>query len=72
MLMSMNIASTGPTEHTKDVDEAEDEALAYIEGIVMGIHTVKDMYTEEDTRKAKQIEDSDKRSAMFMTNQAAS
>jgi hypothetical protein len=53
------------------VDKAEDEALAYIEGIVMGIHTVKDMYTKENTKEAKKIKDSDKRSAMFVTNKAA-
>jgi hypothetical protein len=58
------MASTEPTERTEDVDESEDEALA--EEIVQGIHT-----TEEDTREAKEIEHSDRRSAMFVTNQAA-
>jgi hypothetical protein len=72
MLISTNTASTGPIEHTKDVDKAEDKALAYIKGIVIRIHTVKDMYTEENTKKAKEIKDSDKRSAIFVTNQAAS
>jgi hypothetical protein len=72
MLISTNTASTGPIERTKDVDKAEDEALAHIKGIVMGIHTVKDMYTEENTKEAKKIKDSDKRSAMSVTNQAAS
>jgi hypothetical protein len=62
------MASTGPTERTEDVDKAEDKALAYTKEIVMGIHTTEDMYTEEDTREAKEIEDSDKRSAMFVTN----
>jgi hypothetical protein len=71
MLISTNIVSTGPIKRTEDVDEAEDEALAYIKGIVIGIHTVEDMYTEEDTREAKKIKDSDKRSAMSVTNQAA-
>jgi hypothetical protein len=71
MPISMNTASTRPIERTEDVDKAEDEALAHIEEIVMGIHTVEDMYTEEDTREAKEIEDSNKRSAMFVTNQAA-
>jgi hypothetical protein len=67
MLISINMASTGPTEHIEDVDKAEDKALAYTEETVQGTHI-----TEEDTRKAKKIEDSDKRSAMFVTNQAAS
>jgi hypothetical protein len=53
------------------VDKAEDEALAHIEGILIGIHTVEDMYTEENTREAKEIKDFNKRSAMFVTNQAA-
>jgi hypothetical protein len=71
MLMSINIASTGPTERTEDVDKAKDEALAYTEEIVIGIHTAEDMYTEEDTREAKEIEYSDKRSATFVINKAA-
>jgi hypothetical protein len=72
MLISTNTASTEPIERTKDIDKAEDKALAHIKRIVIGIHTVEDMYTEEDTRKAKEIKDSDKRSAMSVTNQAAS
>jgi hypothetical protein len=71
MPMSTSTASTGPTEHTEDMDEAEDEALAHIEEIVIGIHTVKDMHTEEDTREAKEIEDSDKKNATSVTNKAA-
>jgi hypothetical protein len=71
MLISTNTASTGLIKRTKDVNEAEDEALAHIKGIVIRIHTVENIYIEEDTREAKEIEDSDKRSAMFMTNQAA-
>ena len=71
MLISTNMASTRPTERTKDVDEAEDEASGHIKEIVIGIHTVEDMYTEEDTREAKEIKDSDKRSATFVTNKAA-
>jgi hypothetical protein len=67
----MNMASTRPTEHTEDVDKAEDEALAYIKKIVIGIYTAKDMYTKENTREAKEIKDSDKRSATFVTNKAA-
>jgi hypothetical protein len=66
MLISTNMASTGPTEHTEDVDEAEDEALAYTEEIVQGTHTA-----EEDTREAKEIEHSNRRSATSVTNQAA-
>jgi hypothetical protein len=53
------------------VNKAEDKALAYIEGIVIRIHTVEDMYTKENTREAKEIENSDKRSVMSVTNQAA-
>jgi hypothetical protein len=71
MLMSMNMASTGPTERTEDEDKAEDKALAHIEEIMIGIHTVEDMHIEEDTREAKEIEDSNKRSATFVTNKAA-
>jgi hypothetical protein len=63
----MNITSTRPTEHTKDMDKSEDKALAYTEEIVQVIHTV-----EEDIRKAKKIKHFDRRSAMFMTNQATS
>jgi hypothetical protein len=66
ILMSTNMASTRPTERTEDVGESEDKALAHIEEIVQGIHT-----TEKDTREAKEIEHSDRRSAMFVTNQAA-
>jgi hypothetical protein len=66
MPISTNIASTRPTEHTEDVDKSEDEALAYTEEIVQGIHTA-----EEDTKEAKKIKYSDRRRAMFVTNQAA-
>jgi hypothetical protein len=45
------------------VDEAEDKALAYTEETVQGTHT-----TEEDTKEAKEIKDSDKRSAISVTN----
>jgi hypothetical protein len=71
MLISTNTASTRPTKRTKDKDKAKDKALAYIEKIVIGIYTVEDMYTEEDTREAKEIKNSDKRSVTFMTNKAA-
>jgi cytoskeletal protein RodZ len=60
------MASTRPTEHTEDVDKAEDKALAYTEETVQGTHI-----TEEDTRKAKEIEYSNRRSATSVTNQAA-
>jgi hypothetical protein len=63
MLISTNIASTRPTERTKDVNKSEDKALAYTEKIVQGIHT-----TEEDTREAKKIKHSNRRSVMFITN----
>jgi hypothetical protein len=63
MPISTNIASTRPTEHTEDVDKAEDKALAHIKETVQGTHT-----TEEDTKEAKKIKDSDKRSAMFVIN----
>jgi hypothetical protein len=71
MLMSTNMASTRPTEHTEDVNKAEDEALAYTEEIVIRIYTTEDIHTEEDTKEAKKIKDSDKRSATFVTNKAA-
>jgi hypothetical protein len=54
------------------VNKAENKALAYIKGIVIRIYTVKNIYTEEDIRKAKEIKYFDKRSAMFITNKAAS
>jgi hypothetical protein len=69
--ISTNTASTRLTERTKDKDKAEDKASAYIEEIVIGIHTIEDMYTKENTKEAKEIEDSNKRSAMFITNKAA-
>jgi hypothetical protein len=70
MLISTNTASTKPIKHTEDVDKAEDKALAHIKGIVIRIYTVEDMYTKEDTKEAKEIKDSNKRSAMSVTNQA--
>jgi hypothetical protein len=45
------------------VNKAEDKALAYTEKTVQGTHI-----TEEDTKKAKKIKDSDKRSAISITN----
>jgi hypothetical protein len=53
------------------VNKAEDKALAYTKKIVIRIHTAEDIYTEEDTKKAKKIKDSDKRSATFVINKAA-
>jgi predicted Fe-Mo cluster-binding NifX family protein len=50
------------------VDKAEDKALAHIKRIVIRIYTVKDMYIKENIREAKKIKDSDKKSAMFVTN----
>jgi hypothetical protein len=71
MPISTSTASTRPTEHTKDMDKAEDKALAHIKEIVIGIHTVKDIHTKENTREAKKIKDSDKRNAMSVINKAA-
>jgi hypothetical protein len=48
------------------VDKAKDKALAHTEEIVQGIHIIK-----EDTRETKKIKHSNRRSAMFITNQAA-
>jgi hypothetical protein len=72
MPISTNTASTGPIERTEDVDKAEDKALAYIKRIMIRIHTIENIYTKENTREAKKIKDSDKKSAMFVTNQATS
>jgi hypothetical protein len=66
MLISTNMASTRLTKRTKDVDKSENKALAYTEEIVQGIHI-----TEENIREAKKIEHSDRKSAMFVINQAA-
>jgi hypothetical protein len=57
------MASTRPSKHIKDVDKAEDKALIYIEKTVQGTYTI-----EKDTKEAKEIKDSDKRSAMSVTN----
>jgi hypothetical protein len=71
MPISTSTASTRPTKHTKDVDKAEDKALAHIKEIVIGIHTVEDIHTEEDTKEAKEIKDSNKRNTTSVTNKAA-
>jgi hypothetical protein len=65
--MSTKSASTRPTGRTEDVNKSKDKALVYIEEIMQGIHTV-----EENTREAKEIKYSDRRSVTFVTNQAAS
>jgi hypothetical protein len=64
--MSTNTASTEPTERTEDVNKAEDKALAHTEETVQRTHTI-----EKDTREAKKIEHSNRRSATSMTNKAA-
>jgi hypothetical protein len=63
MLISTNIASIRPTEHTEDVDKAKDKVLAYTEETVQGTYTA-----EENTREAKEIKHSNRKSVMFMTN----
>jgi hypothetical protein len=57
------MASTRLTKRTKDVNKSEDKALAYTEEIVQGIHTA-----EKNTKEAKEIKHSNRRSAMFVTN----
>jgi hypothetical protein len=71
MPISTSTASIRLTERTEDVDEVEDKASAHIKEIVIRIYTVEDIYTKEDTRKAKKIKDSNKKSAMSVTNKAA-
>jgi hypothetical protein len=66
MLISINITSTRLTEHIKDVNKAKDKALAHTKETVQRTYT-----TKENTREAKKIKDSDKKSAMFITNQGA-
>jgi hypothetical protein len=71
MLISINIASTRLTKHTRDVNKAEDKALAYTEEILIRIHITEDIYTKKNTKKAKEIKDSNKRSATFVINKTA-
>jgi hypothetical protein len=71
MLISISTVSTKPTKRTKDVNKAEDKALTYIKKIVIRIYTVENIHIEENTKKTKEIKDSDKRSATFVTNKAA-
>jgi predicted transcriptional regulator len=66
MLISTNIASIRLIKRIKDTDKAENKA--YTENIVQGIYTA-----EENTREViKKIEHFNKKSAMFVINQAAS
>jgi hypothetical protein len=53
------------------VDKAKDKASAHIKKIVIKIHTIEDIHTKENTREAKEIKDSNKRNATFVTNKAA-
>jgi hypothetical protein len=66
ILISINTASTKPTKRIKNVNEAKNKALAYIEEIVQGIYTI-----EKDTKKAKKIKYFNRKSVMFVINQAA-
>jgi hypothetical protein len=68
MLISTNTASTRPTKRTKNVNRAKYKALVYTKEIVIRIYTIEDIYTEENTKKAKKIKDSDQKSAIFITN----
>jgi hypothetical protein len=68
----MNTASTKPTKYTKDINKAKNKASAHIKEIVIRIYTVKDIYTKKDTKKAKEIKNSNKKSAMSITNKAVS
>jgi hypothetical protein len=45
------------------MDKAEDKALVYTEETMQGTHTI-----EKNTKKAKEIKNSDKKSVMFITN----
>ena len=62
MLISISIINIRLIKYTKDMDKAEDKALAHIEEIIEGIYII-----EEDTREVKEIKDSN-RSAMFVIN----
>jgi hypothetical protein len=59
------MANTGLIKRIKDADKAEDKALGQKKEIVKRT-------AEKNTKEAKKIEHSDKRSAMFMINQATS
>jgi hypothetical protein len=60
------MANTGLIRRTKDADEAEDKALGQTKEFIKG--TTK----EKDIKEAKEIDYFDRRSAMFVINQAAS
>jgi hypothetical protein len=72
ILISTNTASTKPTKRIKNKDKAKNKALVYIKKIVIRIYTVKNIYIKENTKEAKKIKDSDKKSATFITNKAVS
>jgi hypothetical protein len=61
MLISINIVSIRPTKRTKNVNKAKNKALAHIKEIIIKIHTIKNIYTEKNTKKAKKIKDSNKK-----------
>ena len=63
VLISISIINIRLIKYIEDVDKVEDKALAYIEEIIEGIHTI-----EEDTREVKDIKDSNRRSAIFVIN----
>jgi hypothetical protein len=48
MLISINTASTKPTEYTENIDKAENKALVYTEETVQRTYT-----TKKNTKKAK-------------------
>jgi hypothetical protein len=53
MLISTNTASTRLIKRTKNVNKAENKALAYIKKIVIRIYTVKNIYTKRTPKKLK-------------------
>jgi hypothetical protein len=65
ILISINITSTKPTEYTKNIDKAENKALAYTKEIVQ-----KTYITEKNIKKAKEIKHFNKRSVIFIINKA--
>jgi hypothetical protein len=72
MLININIANTRPIKHIKNINKTKNKALVHIKKIIIRIYTIKDIYTKENTKKAKKIKDFNKRSIMFITNKAAS
>jgi hypothetical protein len=61
-LISINIANTRLIKHTKEIDKAEDKALRQTKEIV------KETTEKKNTRKAKKIEYSDRRSVILIIN----